>query len=599
MAVPTYATDLVDIDTAEATTNWTAIGTGAISAETDYFLQGSACISKVGWTAATRGMICNNGAGVTFASLAVFIAWVDYHNPNLLDTYAQGGIRLIIGSSTAAYYNWYVGGSDTVPFGGWHAFVVDPTVASDATTGAPTPTRQYFGALGKILGSGALKGNPFGVDVIRYGRELRITNGSTADGYATITGAETYANDATRRWGLLYLREGAYYQQGGLILGLAGTAVDFRDSDQTIFILHTPKAAAGFNEFEVRNASSRVDMTRFVVRALGSTSPGKFTVTDNATVNLTACSFIGMGTHTYKSNTTALGCVYNACGQISPTGGKVKNCTINGYTGASNTSALVWNEATDPNGYLDGTTYTKGAGTTHAIEFGTSSPTTMTLTGITFSGYNAVDGNNDSAIHVKRTSGTVTINITGGTTPSVKTEGATVVLVSGTVTVTVTVTTTAGTAISSAAVLVKATSGGPFPYDATVTIANSGTTATVTHSTHGMATNDKVFISGASHAANNGVFSITKIDANSYSYTMGSAPGSNPTGTIKCTFVVLSGTTDGSGQLTMSRVFPSNQPFAGWARKSSSAPYYKQGAIIGTVNSGTGASVSAVLVGDD
>ncbi len=66
--------------------------------------------------------------------------------------------------------------------------------------------------------------------------------------------------------------------------------------------------------------------------------------------------------------------------------------------------------------------------------------------------------------------------------------------------------------------------GGKFPDKDTVTISNSGTTATVTHTGHGMASNDYVYIEGGDIVANEGVFQITKINDNSYSYTMGSSP---------------------------------------------------------------------------
>jgi hypothetical protein len=114
-----------------------------------------------------------------------------------------------------------------------------------------------------------------------------------------------------------------------------------------------------------------------------------------------------------------------------------------------------------------------------------------------------------------------------------------------------------------------------------------------------MANNDKVVISGASHLANNGVFTITVTGVDTYTYTMGSSPGSNPTGTIKSTFVALSGTTNGSGQITMSRVFATDQPVTGTARKSSSAPFYKAGPINGIIDSAAGATLSAVLVLDE
>jgi hypothetical protein len=71
---------------------------------------------------------------------------------------------------------------------------------------------------------------------------------------------------------------------------------------------------------------------------------------------------------------------------------------------------------------------------------------------------------------------------------------------------------------------------------ATVTISNSGTTATVTHTAHGRNSGDRALIAGASLSANNGVFTITSTGANTYTYTMGSSPGSSPTGTITATF---------------------------------------------------------------
>jgi hypothetical protein len=127
----------------------------------------------------------------------------------------------------------------------------------------------------------------------------------------------------------------------------------------------------------------------------------------------------------------------------------------------------------------------------------------------------------------------------------------------------------------------------------------SGTTATVTHTSHGMLTNDKVLIEGASLIQNRGVFTITVTGPNAYTYTMDTAPGSNPTGTILSTWTALYGTTDVNGQISMSRVFSVNQPVTGWARKSTSSPYYKTGPISGTISSSDGLSLTALLLSDE
>jgi hypothetical protein len=280
--------------------------------------------------------------------------------------------------------------------------------------------------------------------------------------------------------------------------------------------------------------------------------------------------------------------------------GDITGTTVDDSQVASDSSALVWNLATDPDGYLDNMSFIAGSTyTNHAIEFGLSSPLTMTLDGVTFSGYNASDGQVDSALHIKRTSGTVTI--TCAADPSYKSDGATVVIVTSSVSVTVTCKTTAGANIENVRVIVMASDGdGPFPYQVTVTsITNSGTTATVAHTAHGMESNDKVLIDGASHWQNNGVFAITKIDSGSYSYTMPSDPGSSPTGTIKATFVALEGLTNASGVATASRAYGSNQNVEGWARKSSGSPYYKSASITGTVDTVDGFATTAVMISDE
>lgn len=209
----------------------------------------------------------------------------------------------------------------------------------------------------------------------------------------------------------------------------------------------------------------------------------------------------------------------------------------------------------------------------------------------------AVSAGGNTAIY-NNSGGSVTLNILSGDVPTIRNgAGASTTVVSGQVTTTVTAVTTAGAAIQDAQVMLKAAAGGPMSADVTVTITNSGTTATVTHTAHPFATGDKVLIKGASHWQNNGVFSITVTGANTYTYTLPSAPGSNPTGTIKATYVALHGTTNASGQISALRSFTSDQPVTGWVRKATS-PYYKTAQLTGTIDNVTGASLNAILLPD-
>jgi hypothetical protein len=114
-----------------------------------------------------------------------------------------------------------------------------------------------------------------------------------------------------------------------------------------------------------------------------------------------------------------------------------------------------------------------------------------------------------------------------------------------------------------------------------------------------MATNDYVIIRGANEDAYNGVYQITVTGVDSYTYTMNESADSPATGTITATFAVISGLTNSSGIISDTRSWSSSQAIAGRVRKSSSAPYYQQGLITGTINNVSGLSITIQLIRDE
>jgi hypothetical protein len=600
MAVPVYATDLADIYT-DGAGSFTAIGGGAagLNDETDYFIQGSSCKSKNAFASSTKGMIHNNGSGVTIPTDGAVLMWMVNWTPNSMDTKAAGGHQVLVGSATGTYYQYYVDGSDTNVFGGWLLAAVDPSLGlHDAASGSPTTTRQYFGALSTMVG-GPTKGAPFGIDAVRYGRcQLRCTQGQSGD-YATFLGANAYATAVTRRWGLLSYQKGTYFMSGLMQMGLSGTLVDFRDSNRVIFLRAHDHVSSAFNGFEVNNSSSVVQWTNISVSSLGGASLGRW-VTNAGTVTLTDCQFNDMDTFVFTSSGTITGTTWRRCNTITAPGTTLTSCSFVTPTVAADTSAVVWNVATDTDGKFDKAFFSKGTNAHHAIELGTSSPTTVTLRGVTFSGFNAANANNDSVIHVKRTSGSVTINAVGCTgTVSYKTAGATVTVVSDPVTTSVHVQdVNTAVAVTGARVLMYCAAGGGKPGNVTVTATSSGTTATVTHTSHGLETGDKVLIKGANQAPYNGVFTITNTGTNTYTYTMGSSTTSPATGTLKASLVVIDATVDGSGNASDTRTWPSSQPIAGRVRKGSSATFYKESPISGTISNTAGFSATTQMIPD-
>lgn len=589
----TYSTDLTTMTTAESGT-WTEFnspynggGTPGLSGEN--FIQGTDCYAQNSGKAVGLeiSIVYNHGSNIsgTLATDDVIFAWFFYAVGTNLETYANSGWRFGIGASTAAW-SWYrVGGSDygRNPYGGWTNFAIDPTATATGTIGGGNGgAYQYFGNVPYTINE-ITKGDPTAVDAIRYGRgilsitgtgstfsELASYNDYNAGGTPPGT-SSTSVDSGYHRLGLFQDNGGVYVWKGLLSFGVTATSVTFSDSNETIIIDDCPHTYAAFNKIEVHNASSSVTLNNitFISTASTTIAKGRFEMIADATLNLSGCSFNGLDTFIFDSNSTVDGCTFNGCGLITPRSADLSNSIFNKSTSSS---TILWNEATDTSGLLDGCSFISD-GSNHAIEI-TSFPGTnqITLNDAIFTGYAAANGSTgNEAIYVNIGTGTFTIytsNCSGNI--YYRTAGATVTIIADPVTVQVTTATGIGIPVGGTRVHLEASDGtGPFPYNETVTITNSGTTATVSHTGHGMATSDKVVIRGASHQLNNGVHSITVTGVDSYTYTMTSAPGSNPTGTIKSTFVALNDLVNATtGIASTSRVYSSAQPIKGWARKN-------------------------------
>lgn len=603
MVVPSYTNDLTDLIADSDITAWgelaTMVAGGAPDeADTESALQGTNSCSQITNTTSLFSMCRILTTPVTLSAGYVFLVWHGHGVATALMDYANGGLRLAVATNLDNWKAWAIGGNDVPPFpyGKWVNNPIDPTVAADYTYGTP-PTTNYYGVgSAGILSQVVARGQPHIVDIIRYGRAEARFNGGETGNYATFAGFVALNDAQTARWGLIQATTGGYLWKGLMTLGYS-SAVDFRDSNKTILVQDTRKVSSGFNKIEIRQATSRVDWTGISISCLSpstTASKGAFEVIDNADVNFDGCTFTDLTTFIFLSNSTVIDTVFRRCGQITVGGGTFTDCTWDNSTATSNVLA-----ASPANAALISNTSFTSDGTGHGIEIG-GVAANITLTGITFTNYASVNGSTgNEAIYVNIASGSMDIIISGGTTPSIRTAGASVTVISGAVSATVTVKDLDGNNIQSAMVLVKAASGGPMPYDATVTITRLVSTATVSHTLHGMATNDKVVIKGANQQEYNGVYTITRIDNNSYSYTVSGTPDTPATGIIKSTYVALSGLTDVNGQITMSRVFSSNQPISGRVRKSTSSPLYKTSTFIGTINSGSGFSTTIQLIPDE
>ena len=626
----TYSTDLTTMNTMESAT-FTEFaspynGGGSPGASGEQYIQGTDCYSQNTGKANGLEISCvyDYGSDIsgTLGTDDVIFAWLFYFAGTNLETYTNGGWRFGIGSSTSAWDYFTVGGSDygSHKYGGWFNFAVDPTATQTGTVGGGNGGAfRYFGNVPYTINE-VTKGDPVAVDAIRYGRGLLSVTGSgssfselasyndyNAGGTPPGTSSTT-VDSGYHVLGLFQAAGGSYLWKGLLSFGVTATSVTFSDSNETIIIDDCPHTYAAFNKIEIHNSSSSVTWTNitFISTATTTVAKGRFEMVDNATVSLTGCSFNSMDTFIFDSNASLDACVFNGCGQITHGGADFEACDFAGYEGTAGTAYMTYAESVDPDGELDNCSFTKGTAATHAIEFdATNTPTTITLRGIDFSGYNASNGQNDSTLYFPSTTKSYTVNLIGctGNISYRVGSGGSVTFVTDPVALTIEVDDPDGDPYQGARVLVTPTSSANFPYQASVSITGSGTTATVTHTGHGLSTNDYVVIEGVTNDDDyNGVYQITVSDANTYTYTASGTLGVSPAvGTLTATYAMISALTDVNGEVTNSWSLSANQPFVykvGVSRATS--PFYKGiENIANTIETTADRDIAVQLVSDE
>jgi hypothetical protein len=316
------------------------------------------------------------------------------------------------------------------------------------------------------------------------------------------------------------------------------------------------------------------------------------------------CQFTDLGTSTFAASGECSSSVWRRCDQITAPGTTLNESQIIEYVGAANTSSLVWDVNQDPDGELDNMVFdsTDSTNAVHAIEFGTNVPATMTLRGCTFTGFSATQDVNDSTFHFKDTAGTITLNLVNCTgNAGYRTDGATINIVQDPVTTTVTAIETDGTELQNVLVLLEASNGtGDLPYQDVVTITQTSGTATVSHTGHGLSTNQYVVIRGATQEGYNRRAQITVTDANTYTYSVPSGTVSPATGSPVSTGALVYGFTDVNGEVSDTRTLSTNQPVSGWARLGTTpGSLYKTALLSGTVSNTTGGSFTALMISDE
>lgn len=579
--------------------------------ETDIKVEGSNSIAGTG-RANNEDMYYDDGGAAITAAGKVFRGWFNTVNTPYMGTLAGSNpYEMLISDGTNTVRQAMLG-SDTYE-GGWvYAFQdMDLATTANGWTGT-TPTLANIDRWGWTTGHDTTAKNVDNcwTDAYRYLDGYYFTGGTSGD---KVTISDVFTADmggaTPKAYGIVQRSRGIYFATGTIQIGNGATTTWFEmDGDIVQFLdtLGDLSITAGLYEISATGSGCDCVITGSVIRGPATGDPTRvyydFSDTNHA-LTFTNNLIVDAGTVQFASGQTATGNTFDDCGQITHAGADMDDCTIKNYEGTAGTAALVYNVNADPDGEMDGMTFEKGTAATHAIEFGSNTPSSVTLRNQTYTGYNASNGQNDSTFY-NNTGGALTINLDGasGNATYRNGSGASTTIASDPVTTTITVKDGVSLAnIQNARVYMMASDAtGDLPYQESVTITSSGTTATVAHTGHGMASGDFALIEGADQQNYNGCYEITVTGVDAYTYTMPGSATSPATGTITSTGGYFNSLTNASGQVTDSRSITNDQPLAGVARKSSAAddPKYKTGTLVGTVDNATGLSITTFLSRD-
>ena len=303
MAVPNYTEDLTDIDLAEAAGSYVALGGGGagLAADPDFAIQGTNGITKqVSGVGTQKGILFNNGAVITLGTSDHIFMWVYATCPALLDTLANEGVTVSIGTTTSDYNRYSVAGNDTFIKGGHFCWAVRygtgiPSPGSQI--GTPGANPQYYG--GELKVTGILRAANLSLDAQRYGTGAYITAGDIANP-ATFDGFAIQNDALSSQWGILTTIPGGYGLQGRFVVGQNNigtpTLAYFEDSDVAITLWDTPHSQTDFTQFIFDHASTIVKWTNISITALGTNNKGKIVFNNASTVGtIEGGVFTGIG----------------------------------------------------------------------------------------------------------------------------------------------------------------------------------------------------------------------------------------------------------------------------------------------------------------
>lgn len=496
--------------------------------------------------------------------------WGNFLAASLLNTQAANGFGICLssGTPTASNYSLYsFYGSDNYS-GGWVRMVLDPNETRSGGAGTLSLSNiTHIGVFADVGGTTARFDNLI-LDACDVGTGITVTGTTTGDTLFS----EILTNEATNRYGVVRSLNDdgtAIELLGKLVLGDTTAASTLTDVDSKIF--------AGNPKYYDTAETTSIPLTSFGVELVGGGSANEVSLGKavGSTGGRNGISLVGNDTYNIgfdfsdgNVNTgNFLGCSFeNLSGTLSFDAAS-HNFKGNSISGCGSFSFVTGSTAFECAFVASGQVVLNGNAALNDCVITNSTATSAVSTNDLD---NIIDctftsGGTGHAIDLGTISASDTMNYNNNDSGYAGTDGST----------------------GNETILVNVASGQTL----TINVGSGKSTPTIKNDGSGT----------VSVVAGQVTTTITVKDVNTQTaiqgarvYIIADSGGPLAQGTV-----IINALTDSNGQVSDTRSLASNQPITGYARKSSASPLYKNAPITGTINNGSGLSITSLMIPDE
>jgi hypothetical protein len=441
MAAAQILVGLTTLTNSETATNFSRIGdTGGGGASSpgvnnEVYIQGSNSVTRLvrSNTGGTQVDLASESSTQTITTTDPrhFYVWIYNLANSSVDIAANGGyiIYLAGNGNENLYDQYYVGGFDELPGGGWKCYTASLRQSGAASAGtfggqANLPSTVTHAGAESAMSATVSRFQNFALDSMFIGVGLTVYNGDSG-APAGITSFTSVNDNGLNRYGVCEKTSSGASIQGTLGIGLDdASTTDTYYSDSDIVILNPNKnpnsptnlnTLSDFTGISIQGGLTTAFFTNVFFNSVDPYDKGYFSCNKGTNapgnVDLDGCTFQKWGPTTLSGNTAATNTTWIGCEAVTLNSGTLDNCTVEaGIGGTYVIAGSTPNNISNTSFIGVNTNNPSATGYGHAIEITSSG--SYDFVNNSFVGFDTT-GSDGAAIHIDGSGLNVTLNISG------------------------------------------------------------------------------------------------------------------------------------------------------------------------------------------